>query len=221
MVFGSWTCVGLLRADAHGESSMLRADTTVRQLRASFRPTAAPFRRTGNGIVQLDGIAASTKPPVFTHAAARALMPGYPRCKTDEAIRALAAKGGVIGIGFIRFMIRPEPPVTVEHVVDPVEHVIRLVGPEHVGIGSDLDMAGYGSPVPKPGEPLGIAKQANFDRYTPYFAENYGVHVDGMNHPKRLFDLTEAMVRRRHSDATLRLVLGGSFIRAIEASWAS
>jgi hypothetical protein len=95
----------------------------------------------------LDGIAASTKPPVFTHAAARALMPGYPRCKTDEAIRALAAKGGVIGIGFIRFMIRPEPPVTVEHVVDHVEHVIRLVGPEHVGIGSDLEGSENGPPT--------------------------------------------------------------------------
>jgi membrane dipeptidase len=169
----------------------------------------------------LDAIAAAKKPPIFTHAAARGLMPGYLRNKTDESIRALAQKGGVMGIGFIRFMIRPEAPVTVEHVVDHVEYVIRLVGEDHVGIGSDLDMAGLGAPVPKKGEPLGIAGQANFERYHPYYAEDGGVHVDGMNHPKRLFDLTEAMVRRRHSDATIRKVLGGNFIRALEASWAS
>jgi len=167
----------------------------------------------------MDGIAACTKPPVFTHAACRALMPGFTRCKTDEAIRALAAKGGVMGIAFIRFMIRPEPPVTVEHVVDHIEHVIKLVGPEYIGIGSDLDMAGLGAPVPLEGQTLAIASQVNFDRYKPFYAEDGGVHVDGMNHPKRLFDLTEAMVRRRHSDATIKLVLGENFIRAVSASW--
>jgi membrane dipeptidase len=169
----------------------------------------------------MDGIAAAKKPVVFTHAAARALMPGYARCKSDEAITALARNGGVMGIGFIRFMIRPEGPVTVEHVVDHIDHVIKLVGAEHVGIGSDLDMAGLGAPIPKAGETMAIANQANFDRYKPYYAADGGVHVDGMNHPKRLFDLTEAMVRRRYSDATIRLVLGENFIRAVGASWAT
>ncbi len=168
----------------------------------------------------LDAIAAATKPVVFTHAAARGLMPGYARCKSDEAIRALARNGGVMGLGFIRFMIRPEAPVTVEHVVDHIDYTIRLVGAEHVGIGSDLDMAGRGMPIPRAGATPTIADQVNFDRYKPYYAEDGGVHVDGMAHPKRLFDLTEAMVRRRHSDDTVRLVLGGNFIRAVTASWA-
>ena len=167
----------------------------------------------------MDGIAAATKPVVFTHAAARGLMPGYARCKTDESLRALARNGGVMGIGFIRFMIRPEAPVTVEHVVDHVEYVIRLVGAEHVGIGSDLDMAGEGMPIPKPGVQPAIADQVNFDRYKPYYAADGGVHVDGMDHPKRIFDVVETMVRRRHSDATIRLVLGGNFVRAVSASW--
>jgi membrane dipeptidase len=65
----------------------------------------------------LDALAAAKRTPIFTHASCRALLPGYTRCKTDEMIRGLAAKGGVMGIPFIRFMIRPEPPVTVEHVV--------------------------------------------------------------------------------------------------------
>ncbi len=54
----------------------------------------------------------------------------------------------------IRFMIRPAPPVTVDHVVDHVEHLVKLIGPEHVGIGSDLDMAGLANPLPRTGTPL-------------------------------------------------------------------
>lgn len=169
----------------------------------------------------MDGIAAAKKPVVFTHAAARGLMPGYARCKSDDAIRALARNGGVMGIAFIRFMIRPEVPVTVEHVVDHIEYTIRLVGAEHVGIGSDLDMAGLGMPIPRTGSTPAIADQVNFDRYKPYYAADGGVHVDGMNHPKRIFDIVETMVRRRHSDDTIRLVLGGNFVRAVTASWAT
>jgi len=168
----------------------------------------------------MDGIAAAKKPVVFTHAAARALMPGYARCKSDDAIRALARNGGVMGIAFIRFMIRPAAPVTVDHVVDHIDHVIKLVGAEHVGIGSDLDMAGIGAPIPKAGQTLAVANQPNFDRYNAFYADDGGVHVDGMAHPKRLFDLVEAMGRRRYSDDTIRLVLGGNFIRAVGASWA-
>lgn len=166
----------------------------------------------------MDGIAAATKPPIFTHASARALIPNCRRCKSDEAIRALAAKGGVIGIVMIRFMIRPEPPVTVEHVADHVDHIIRLVGPEHVGIGTDLDMDGRGNPIPRSG-PTTISQQPNFDRYNAYYTDSGGVQVDGIAHPRRIFDLTEQLVRRRHSDDTIRLVLGGSFTRALGAVW--
>ena len=169
----------------------------------------------------LDGIAAATKPVVFTHGAARGLMPDYARCKSDDALRALARNGGVMGIAFIRFMIRPAAPVTVEHVVDHIDYVIKLVGADHVGIGSDLDMAGLGTPIPKGNVPLSVTSQPNFERYGAYYAQDGGVHVDGMNHPKRLFDLVEAMGRRRYSDETIRLVLGGNFIRAVGASWAS
>lgn len=166
----------------------------------------------------MDALAAATRPPLFTHASCRALLPGYLRCKTDEAIRALAAKGGVMGVPFIRFMIRPEPPVTVEHVVDHIDHVIRLVGAEHVGVGSDLDLEGLANAIPRAG-PIAPTRQANFDRYRAYFAEDGGAHVDGLAHRRRLYDLTEALVRRRHSDATIRLILGGNFARVLTDVW--
>jgi membrane dipeptidase len=167
----------------------------------------------------LDALQIVTRPPVFTHASARALLPECTRCKPDDALRLLADKGGVVGIPMIRFMIRPSPPVTVQHVADHVEHLIRLIGPEHVGVGSDLDMAGLANPMTKEPGIGAIANQPNFSRYNAYFAANGGAHVDGLDHPKRLFDLTETLVQRKHSDATIRLVLGGSFARVLSAVW--
>ncbi len=166
----------------------------------------------------LDALAAVTRPPIFSHASSRALLPTCMRCKTDDALRQLAAKGGVVGIPMIRFMIRSAPPVTVEHVADHVEHLFTLIGAEHVGIGTDLDMSGLSNPMPRTGAP-DVTTQPNFSRYGAYFAANGGAHVDGLDHPKRIFDLTEAMVRRKHSDANIRLLLGGSFARVLSATW--
>ncbi len=166
----------------------------------------------------LDALSVVTRPPIFSHASSRAMLASCMRCKTDEALRLLAAKGGVVGIPMIRFMIRSAPPVTVEHVVDHVEHLFTLIGAEHVGIGTDLDMAGLSNGMPRTGA-SDVTLQPNFSRYGAYMAANGMAHVDGLDHPKRIFDLTEAMVRRKHSDANIRLLLGGSFTRVLSAVW--
>lgn len=166
----------------------------------------------------MDALDAATRPPIFSHASARALIPICSRCKTDDALKKLAAKGGVVGIPMIRFMIRPAPPVTVQQVVDHVEHLFKVVGPDHVGIGSDLDMLGLSNGMPATGQPS-ISGQPNFERYNAYYADNGMAHVDGLNHPKRVFDLTEAMVQRKHTDADIKSVLGGSFSRVLSEVW--
>jgi membrane dipeptidase len=166
----------------------------------------------------LDALDAATRPVVFSHASCRALLPGYMRCKTDEMIRGLARGGGVMGIPFIRFMIKGADPITVDDVVDHFEHVARTVGVEHVGIGSDLDIDGYGSPRVPPGTP-GPESQPNVERYhISYSGEGY-VHIDGLDHPKRAFDLTEGLMRRGFGDDDIRLMLGGNFIRVLDDLW--
>jgi membrane dipeptidase len=166
----------------------------------------------------LDALAAATRPVIFTHASCRALLPGRLRCKTDEMIRALADGGGVMGIPFIRFMIKTEPPVSVDDVVDHFEHVARTVGVEHVGIGSDLDIDGFGSPRRPPGS-QGPEGQANFERYGAFFTDEGYVHIDGLNHPERVYDLTEGFIRRGFSDEDIRLMLGGNWIRVLGELW--
>src|SRR6185312_15052290 len=90
----------------------------------------------------LDAIELSPKPIAITHSNCRALN-NHPRLKTDEAIRKLAAKGGVMGITEVRMFVRDRDPVTVEDIVDHVDHVVKLVGIDHVGIGSDAGLTGY------------------------------------------------------------------------------
>lgn len=81
-------------------------------------------------------------PIAITHSNCRALV-DHPRCKSDEAIKALAAKGGVMGITGVRNFVSAKEPTAVPQIVDHIDHVAKLVGVEHVGIGSDADLNGY------------------------------------------------------------------------------
>ena len=90
----------------------------------------------------LDAIELSPKPIAITHSNCRALN-NHPRLKTDEAIKKLAAKGGVMGITGVRMFVKDKEPTTIEDIVDHIDHVVKLVGIEHVGIGSDSDLMGY------------------------------------------------------------------------------
>jgi membrane dipeptidase len=62
----------------------------------------------------------------------------HQRNLTDDMIRALADHSGVIGINFAPAFVDKEE-ATVEKVVDHIDHIVNLVGPDHVGLGSDFD----------------------------------------------------------------------------------
>ncbi len=167
----------------------------------------------------LDGLAATTKPAIFSHASCRALIPGYARAKTDEAIRALAKTGGVMGIPHIRFLVHDREPTTVDHVVNHVAHVAKLVGIEHVGIGSDLDVVGNPNPVGVPNALESIMRQPNFARYHYRAGADGKITVPGLDHARRVYDFTEGLIARKFSDADIKLVLGGNWARVLSRIW--
>jgi len=79
-----------------------------------------------------------TKAPVIaTHSNARAVC-DHPRNMTDDMIRALADNGGVMGMNFAPAFVHPTK-ATLEALVDHIDHIVGLVGPDHVGLGSDFD----------------------------------------------------------------------------------
>jgi membrane dipeptidase len=160
----------------------------------------------------LDAFDVSKKPVLITHANCRALNPKHPRCKTDEAIKAMAAKGGVMGITEVRDFVSAKEPTTVESMLDHYDYVARLVGIEHLGIGSDIDLFGYDALPPEEIEEF---------RSTPKVGETVREKsdVDGLNYAKRPFDIAEGLLRRNYSDVNIEAILGGNFRRVLKEIW--
>ena len=159
----------------------------------------------------LDAFDVSKKPVLITHANCRALNPN-PRCKTDEGIKGMAAKGGVMGITEVRDFVSAKEPTTVESMLDHYDYVAKLVGVEHLGIGSDIDLYGYDA-LPedelKKIRSLGKASEGIRDK----------LDVDGLNYAKRPFDIAEGLIRRKYSDANIEAILGGNFRRVLKEIW--
>lgn len=161
----------------------------------------------------LDALALSKSPVMITHSVARALNPSHPRTKSDEAIRKMAHSEGVMGIGFLRVFIRDREPTTIEHALDHFDHVIKLVGIEHVAIGSDIALYGYDS-LPRA---YVEASKANLKPGSYKFREKDD--IEGLNHPKRIYDLTEGLIRRGYNESEIGLILGGNAKRTLSAAW--
>jgi membrane dipeptidase len=159
----------------------------------------------------LDAITLSPRPIAVTHSNCKALNP-HPRNKSDEVIRKLAAKGGVMGITGVRMFVKAKDPTTVADMADHIDHVAKLVGIEHVGIGSDADLNGYDDMPPDQYKQLKAGYKASY-------AFRDKIDIDGFDHPQKIFDLTEQLIRRGYSDANIRLVLGGNFRRLLGATW--
>jgi membrane dipeptidase len=160
----------------------------------------------------LDAFETSKVPVLITHSNCRALNSNQPRCKTDEAIRKMAEKGGVMGITNVRNFVSAKEPTNVESLLDHYDHVAKLVGVEHVGVGSDYDLDGYDALPPE---------YANWLRslYKSSYAFRDKMDTDGVNHYLRMFDLTEGLIRRGYGDADIQLILGGNFRRVLTQIW--
>ncbi|WP_293881004.1 membrane dipeptidase [Sphingomonas sp.] len=161
----------------------------------------------------LDAIALSPKPIAVTHSNCRALV-DHPRCKTDEAIKSLAAKGGVMGITGVRNFVSKTEPTNVGTIVDHIDHVVKLVGIDHVGIGSDADLNGYDDTSPAFNKRLRESYKASY-------AFRDRIDTDGFDQPLKIFNLTEELIRRGYSNANIGAILGGNFRRLLTSTWGS
>jgi len=159
----------------------------------------------------LDAIEISKRPIAITHSNCRALN-NHPRLKTDEAIKKLAARDGVMGVTGVRNFVRDREPTTIEHMVDHIDHVAKIAGIEHVGIGSDSDLNGYDDMPPDQRKELMAA-------YKSSYAFRDKLDTDGFDHPKKVYDLTEALIRRGYGDSDIESVLGGNFRRLLGTVW--
>jgi membrane dipeptidase len=162
---------------------------------------------------KMDAIARSKVPVILSHGNCRTLNPDSLRASTDDAIRKLASKGGVMGITDIAFMVKGTEPVTIEDVIDHYDHVRDLVGIEHVGVGSDagIESNDLGSPA--------ILKEMLAKADTRYHVHGEHEIVMGLGGTTRMYELTAGLVRRGYTDEQVRLVLGANWARVLKEIW--
>jgi len=160
----------------------------------------------------LDAFEISKKPVLITHSNCRSLAAGHPRDKTDEAIKMVGKSGSVMGITGVRMFVKAVEPTTIEDVLNHFDHVRDLIGPEHLGVGSDIDLYGYDSMPPELNKQLRAGYKGSYG-----FREK--IDVEGLDHPKRMFDLAEGLIRRKYSDADIEGILGGNFARVLKQIW--
>jgi membrane dipeptidase len=172
-----------------------------------------------------DALETSQAPILASHSSSRALF-DHARNMTDDMIKALAAKGGVIAINFhagfldrafsqarqkllrevsalrkeleakypqeearqradealeVGYTRLPKVPWT--RIVDHIDHAVKLVGVDHVGLGSDFD----GGPTPE-----GMEDASHYER------------------------ITEELLRRGYREADIKKILGGNTLRLLE-----
>ncbi len=123
---------------------------------------------------------------VASHSNAHAVH-AHRRNLSDDQIRRVASRGGLVGVVLYNpFLDGDEKPVTIDTVVRHVDHMTSLVGPDHVGLGSDLD-GGFRTDC----APQGIASVADLSK------------------------IGERLLSRGYPDDSVSKILGGNWLRVL------
>jgi len=172
----------------------------------------------GGARTMAEAAAFAKRPLVISHTGARALA-DHPRNTGDETIRAVADKGGVIGVYFMPFLTLDSHPKGAD-LIAHVEHVVKIAGEDHVGIGTDngvlpleltpeskrkLDewqASRIKAGIAAPGEAIGVY---------PYLAD--------FNSVDRYRRFASDLQKRGWSEARLEKLMGGNFLRVYREAW--
>lgn len=111
-----------------------------------------------------DALDISEQPIVCSHSSARALC-DHPRNLTDDQLRALAAKGGVAQVTFYNGFLRTDGQATILDAVAHLNHMIEVMGIEHVGIGTDFDGDGGVPGLASASELINFTRRLLCERY--------------------------------------------------------
>jgi len=163
----------------------------------------------------LDTIEVSERPIFITHAGARSLWDTR-RMKPDEVLRAMAAKGGVIGIEAAPHttLTKKHPKHSIESYMEHFEYCADLIGIDHVAFGPDTLF----------GDHVGLhhyfAKQLSIRSAhgTQQFEEVE--FVDGIENPAEAFpNIVRWLVKHDYSDGDIAKAIGGNVMRVLDEVW--
>ena len=112
-----------------------------------------------------DALQVSLRPIVCSHSSARALC-DHPRNLTDEQMKALAQKGGVAQVTMYNGFLRTDGQATILDAVEHLNHMVNVMGIEHVGIGTDFDGDGGVPGMANASEVINFTRRLLQERYT-------------------------------------------------------
>ena len=112
-----------------------------------------------------DALEVSQKPIVCSHSSARALC-NHPRNLTDEQMKALAQKGGVAQVTMYNGFLRTDGQATILDAVEHLNHMVNIMGIEHVGIGTDFDGDGGVPGMANASEIINFTRRLLRERYS-------------------------------------------------------
>jgi membrane dipeptidase len=167
---------------------------------------------------QSEGIAASRSPMAITHTGCRALV-DVPRNTHDRELKALADRGGVVGIYFMPFLRASGQP-RAEDLIRHLEHAVNVCGEDHVGLGTDGGISG-------------IALDAQYTAFQRKFFEDrakVGIAAPGeaadvfnlvpeYNDARRFFALANDLSDRGWPAKRIEKILGTNFARLFGEVW--
>ncbi len=165
-------------------------------------------------------IRVSRLPVAITHAGCAAVNP-HPRNKRDEELRALAERGGVIGIYWMPYL-RPSGQPMAADLLRHMEHAIDVCGEDHVGIGSDLPLAPLVlTDAARAAHRRDVEERRQQGIGAPGEDPDVFLYLPDLNGPRRHLDLAALLAGRGHSAARIEKILGGNFRRLFVDAWKS
>jgi membrane dipeptidase len=154
---------------------------------------------------------ASEKPIACSHAGLYSQVAQF-RSTTDEAIKAVAAKGGVYGVITTPAALNGKDRCTINDFLDTMEYAINLIGIDHVGIGSDLIVPSTLDQILTAPEwdPKVVASIGKFEVWP--WSDGHVGFENNSGYP----NVTRGLVKRGYSDADISKILGGNWMRLIK-----
>jgi membrane dipeptidase len=165
-----------------------------------------------------DAIAVSRKPVAISHSGCSAVAPN-PRSKRDEELRAMADKGGVIGIYMMPFLRTKGQPMA-EDLVRHIEHAIQVCGEDHVGIGSDLSISPHVvTPEYAKRHREFVEQRRRAGISAPGEDAEVFLFIPDLNSPRRIEMIAERLLARKHGTSRVEKLVGGNFARLFAEVW--
>lgn len=172
----------------------------------------------GGARTMAEAAAFAKRPLVISHTGSRALI-DHPRNTADDTIKAVADKGGVVGVYFMPYLAVNQHP-TGSELIAHVEHIANVAGEDHVGIGTDngvlpLDL----SPESKKKLDEWQAQRIKLGIAAPGEAIGVYPYVADYNTIDRYRRFASDLQRRGWSEARLEKLMGGNFLRVYKDAW--